>query len=292
MRCGIGLAVVLAVALASPDAGAEGDLALGDAAWASRAQGEVDGRPDPERIRDAVRLYESALDARPDSLEARWKLLRALHFAGDFAALEAAQRRAIFDRATEAAERGLDRLAERVGSEERLEDRDPDSLRARLVGLGVSPPDVARLHFWSAICWGAWSRDVGLFAAVQQGVANRLHDYTRVAIALEPGYDDGGALRLLGRLHAELPRVPFVSGWVDRDRAIPLIERALEMAPDHPGNQLLLALTLLDLAPERDDEARALLERVAALTPRPAMRVEDLVMREEARDRLRELAPR
>jgi hypothetical protein len=129
---------------------------------------------------------------------------------------------------------------------------------------------------------------VGLLAAVRQGVANRLYRYTRVTIALEPDYDDGGALRLLGRLHAELPRVPFVSGWVDRDRALPLIERAYAVAPENPGNRLLLGLTLLDLAPERREEAVALLEQVGQLSPRPAMRIEDLAMRREARETLTE----
>ena len=165
---------------------------------------------------------------------------------------------------------------------------DPDAIRARLAAADVSPRDVARLYFWSAINWGAWSRNAGLLNAVRQGVANRIHRYTLITIALEPEYDEGGAFRLLGRLHAELPRVPFVSGWVDRDQALPLIERAYAMAPVNPGNRLLLALTLLDLAPERGGEALDLLDQVQRLTPRPSMRIEDLAMRKEARDRLTE----
>ena len=81
--------------------------------------------------------------------------------------------------------------------------------------------------------------------------------------------------------------MPFVSGWVDRDQALPLVERAYTLAPANPGNRLLLALTLLDLAPERRREALDLLDQVARLTPRPSMRIEDLAMRKEAQDRLR-----
>jgi hypothetical protein len=77
-----------------------------------------------------------------------------------------------------------------------------------------------------------------------------------------------------------------VSGWVDRNESIPLLERAYAMAPDNPGNRLLLALTLLDLAPERRSEALDLLKQVEGLTPRTSMRIEDLAMRMEARDRL------
>jgi hypothetical protein len=163
---------------------------------------------------------------------------------------------------------------------------DPEKIGRRLEVAGIPPNDVARLYFWSAINWGAWSRNSGLLSAVRQGVANRLHRYTLITIALEPEYDEGGAFRLLGRLHAELPRVPFVSGWIDRNESIPLVERAYAMAPANPSNRLLLALTLLDLAPERRSEALDLLKQVEGLTPRPSMRVEDLIVRREARDRL------
>jgi hypothetical protein len=66
------------------------------------------------------------------------------------------------------------------------------------------------------------------------------------------------------------------------------VERALAIAPEHPGNHLLLAMTLLDLHPERRDEALEVLERVSVIEPRPATTVEDLAVRREARERLEE----
>ncbi|MGI9432397.1 MAG: hypothetical protein ACR2PQ_09300 [Myxococcota bacterium] len=255
------------------------DLQRGDAAWANRARCEQDGRPESEEIRAAIRAYESALAERPESLEVRWKLLRALHFAGDFVPASEEREREIFDRARSVSEEGLARLMELSDPGEPLDELAPESLRRRVEGLGESPGDVARFHFWSAINWGAWSRRTGLLQAVRQGVANRLERYVQVTIALEPECEEGGAFRLLGRLHAELPQVPFISGWVDRDAAIPLLERGFEIAPDHPGNRLLLALTLIDLAPERTPEALDLLGQVATLTPRPEMKIEELAMR-------------
>jgi tetratricopeptide (TPR) repeat protein len=264
------------------------DVARGDLAWRNRAEGERAGRPRPEPVLEAIRSYEAALAARPDSLEARWKLLRALHFAGDFALEDRDEQRGIFGRGREVSEQGLELLARQVGSEKRLDELELEELERLLDAAGVSSSDVARFYFWSAINWGAWSRVVGLLGAVRQGVATRLHRYTSIAIALEPDYEEGGAFRLLGRLHAELPRVPFLSGWVDRDKAIPLLERACAIGPAHPGNPFLLALTILDLAPERRAEALDLLRRVEGLTPRPALRIEDLFVRREARERLAE----
>jgi hypothetical protein len=77
-----------------------------------------------------------------------------------------------------------------------------------------------------------------------------------------------------------------VTGWVDRDLALPMVERAYAMAPANPGNRLLLALTLLDLVPERRDEAIDLLDQVGRLEPRSSMLIEDLAMRREAQERL------
>jgi hypothetical protein len=264
------------------------DLARGDAAWARRAHGERDGLPQPGPIGEALRAYESALAARPDDLEARWKLLRAIHFAGDFTAPPPARKREIFERGRAVAAEGLSVVARKVGAGPPLEDMAPELVAGRLAAVGVPSSDVARFYFWAAVNWGGWSRTVGLVNAVRQGGVSRLHEYTEISIALEPDYEDGGAYRLLGRLHAELPRVPLVTGWVDRDLSIPLVERAYALAPATPGNQLLLALTLLDLAPERSGEARALLREVVSLTPRPSFRIEDLAVRELARERLGE----
>jgi tetratricopeptide (TPR) repeat protein len=280
--------VLVALAAAGSIAAHADDVARGDAAWSDRAAGERDGRPPPDRVLEAIRSYEAALASRPESLEARWKLLRALHFAGDFVLEDREERRRIFDRGRQVSEQGLELLARRVGSGRRLDELETEELERRLHAADVSPNDVARLYFWSAVNWGAWSRVVGLLGAVRQGVATRLHRYTQITIALEPEYEEGGAFRLLGRLHAELPRVPFLSGWVDRGEAIPLTERAYAIAPANPGNRLLLALTLLDLAPERRPEALELLRQVEGFTPRPSMQIEDLYARREARKKLSE----
>ena len=107
-------------------------------------------------------------------------------------------------------------------------------------------------------------------------------------LLLEPRIEGGGADRLLARLHASLPRVPFLSGWVDRDRALPHAEAAMAIDPTHPGNRLLLALTLLDVAPERRAEALAQLEALSAAEPRADEQVEDLAILASARERLAE----
>jgi hypothetical protein len=257
------LGAILVATLAATEGRAS--LAAGDAAWAERAT-QLDGRlAEPERTEAAIRAYRPVCSVSPGGLEACWKTLRALHYLVEF---------------THATEERKDAAAEEAST----------LARSWADSLGSEPKpsrDLGLLSFWSAIAWGARGQRVGLLTIVREGIAGRMRDFARRTLEIDPSLERGGAYRLLSRLHATLPRVPFVSGWVDRDRAVPLAEQALAVDPADPGNELVLALALLEHGPEeRRDEAWQRMERVAELEPRPALLAEDLAIREEARERL------
>lgn len=239
----------------------------GNRAWAQRAEVLEERLATPTRIEDAIRHYREALVVDPLSLEASWRLLRALHYAIDFTNMEDGEKDARVVEAVELASASNEALETVQGT---------DSDRAHLL-------------FWSAIAWGTRAKRVGLLTIVREGAASRMHDYAEQSASLDPSVDQGGALRLLSRLHATLPRVPFVSGWVDRDKALALAERAYALDAAHPGNRLVLALTLLDRAPDRRNEASELLESVASAEARSEFLVEDMAIREQAREQLEEL---
>ncbi|MBW2237345.1 MAG: hypothetical protein JRG85_18390 [Deltaproteobacteria bacterium] len=259
----------------------------GDAAWAARAEGH-DGRglAAEEPIARAIRAYEAAVALDPDRLGAHWRYVRALFFEGEYAHSEPDARQASFDRAAAASNAAFEALARRSSDAKALRRNDPERTRAAFAAK--LHPDVARIHFWSALAWGARGRYYGILDGVRNGVARRLYRYAEVTIALEPTLAHGGPHRLMASLQQRVPRIPFLTGWVDKDRILPELERAMAIAPDFPGNQLLYAHTLLDLAPERREEARALLNQVAALEPDPSEVVEQLEMRESARETLAE----
>lgn len=244
-------------------------LDAADAAWFARAtELDADGlRAKPEGIAEAIVAYRRAIQEAPDGLEARWKLMRALHYSIDFASLEDDAREANAEEAVEVARESLALLERKPGSD----------------------ADRARVYFWSSIAWALRADRVGLLTIVREGVADRIRDQAERSLALDPSVDRGGALRLLARLHSTLPKVPFISGWVDRERGLAYAERAMEFEPFHPGNPLLQALTILEVAPEREAEARAALAIAAASTPREAFLIEDRRIRRDARERLAEL---
>jgi tetratricopeptide (TPR) repeat protein len=219
----------------------------------------------PERIREALEAYRAAIETGPRPLEARWKLMRALHYAVDFTAVNEEDADRTIREGIRAAELSLNEIA------------------ANDVG---SPEERARIYFWSSILWGTRAARVGLLTLVREGAATRMHDYAERALALDPSVDQGGSLRLLSRLHGTLPRVPFVSSWVTREKALPYAEQAFALYPAHPGSRLVLALTILEQAPLRRAEARSLLQSVIDAEPRPGFVVEDLAIRREAFERL------
>lgn len=270
------LGVLVLLPAGSPASPGSEAVARGDAAYARRAEGQEDGRPVAGPIDEAIAAYEEALEREPSSLEAAWKLLRALYFKGDFTTRDRDERREIFGRGRDVAEVALDVLGQCVGGRDVLDDMDPDDLRAKLDGT----PEVGPLYFWSAANWGSWATHYGALAAVREGVAGRVRDYTRMVMELAPEVEGGGGHRIHARLHAVAPRVPFITGWVDRDIAVPTLERAIEIAPDYPANRLMLGVTLLEQ--DRRDEALELLRALVELEPRAAMLVEDLAVRRSA----------
>ena len=261
------LVVALLASGSSVAATAEVEAAIesGDRAWARRAESLEEMLAEPTRIGEAITHFRAALGADPSAIEARWKLMRALHYAIDFTTLG--------EEAKEARAREIVEVAR-------------ESVEVLESAEAVEDFDRARVLFWTAIAWGTRAQRVGLLTIVTEGVATRMHDFARDSLALDPSVDRGGALRLLSRLHATLPRVPFVSGWVDRDEALPLAERGYALDPEHPGNRLILALALEEQGDDQAERVRELLESVADATPRPDYLVEDLAIQQQARERL------
>ena len=126
----------------------------------------------------------------------------------------------------------------------------------------------------------------GSLAAARRDAAGQIRRHAEVLIELDPRYADGGGLRLLGRLHTATPKVPFVTGWIDRRQGIELLRRAHALSTRDARNALFLAEALLEHAPDRWAEAIALLREVAARSPAPESVIEETETIDAARRRL------
>jgi tetratricopeptide (TPR) repeat protein len=263
---------VLAVpwVLSSPLLAQADPIAAGDAAYARRAEGHQGARAQPGPINEAIASFERAVKEQPDRLEGSWKLLRALHFKGEFVAQGNDEKQKIFARGKEVAEAGLDRLAKRAGGRAKLDAMKPAQAAKALAGVPEAPP----LYLWSAVHWGLWGDVFGRLAAARQGVGDKVRNYAETLNALDERYEDAAGHRILGRLHTLAPKVPFVTGWVDRDKAVSELRKAVALGPDNLDNSLFLAEVLFEHFPEKSAEARDILRKLLTRKPVPELVVE------------------
>ena len=281
--------VLMAAAGGASRAGATARQTTSDTLWAQRGEGRNGARAAPEPIAEAIRVYENLVASNPQDMEARWKLLRALHFRGRYVLENEDEKLVVFERGRELADESRALLNALVELDP--EEREPSVVAeavARRLPATVDSQVVAQIYFYSAIHWGLWGEHTGKMKAARQGVAGRIRDYAQTVVLIDARLAEAGGLRFLGRLHTEAPRIPFVTGWIDRQQAVRDLERACQLGPNDPANHVYLADALLRFAKDRDAEAIERLERAAASSPRADHLVEDAAIIAEARDLLAE----
>jgi hypothetical protein len=288
-------AFVCAVALASPvhadetapgaagrpDAAEAQHLSESDRLWILKSEGSTGGTALPSAIDPVLAECRAALKAHPDSLEARWRIMRALYFKGEHATADPGEKKRIFEEGKKAGEEALTILRRRAkaGGLKGADGASP----VDLVPAVRNEPTAVPAFLWAAVDWGKWALVFGKTQAVKQGAAAKIRDYAKAVIALDPRYDEGAGYRILGRLHHQTPSIPFFTGWASRSEALRNLRLAVETGPRHLINRLYLAEAMWDYESSRRPEARKILEAVVAETPAPLSLVEDRKTQEEAR---------
>ncbi|MDX2416713.1 MAG: hypothetical protein QNK19_04545 [Xanthomonadales bacterium] len=262
-------------------AGVSDDLALGDQAWSQRAQGHQGSRAAAEPIQKAIDAYRSALTAEPENLEARWKLLRAFHFKGEFV-LEVNARRDLFIEGREITKTGILQIEQKYGFSKSLFRMKPEEL-ANAVGKQAV---VGEFFFWGSANWGLWGQYSGKLIAALTGVVNKIRLFSETMVLMDDSIENGGAHRLLGRFNARVPKIPIFTGWVDRDLAISELRLSLRVAPNSLLSKIFLAEALLKFRSEEKEEALSLLQNIVKSNPDPDRLVEDTKVIEDARNLL------
>ncbi len=277
--------VVLAIAV---PLSAESPEVRGDRAFRSRSEGfEVGGTPNSQPIEIAITAYQEALDRAPTRVDLHVKLMSALCFKGYYVVRDRRQQREIFQRTVAIAASALERINLEADQKE-LSQLSPEEQAKALQAV----PRAAAVHYWAATGWGMWGVTHHPLSAVRKGVAGRVHKHSKIASLLDESYDHAGGLRFLGQLHAAAPRVPFITGWVDRQEGLRLLRRAVELSRDDPRNLLFLAEAILEHDREHRDEALELLRELDRGCSHPENIVEHSEAIELARQRLAELEAR
>ncbi len=115
-------------------------------------------------------------------------------------------------------------------------------------------------YYWSSmsLCGNAEICGAGRALRMLPEIVARL----KQAVAIDPGYDQAGPHRVLGRIYSEAPGWPLSVG--DLHKSLEHLRLAVRIAPHNSTNQLFLGETLLRL--ERRAEAKEALEAVFSCT--------------------------
>jgi hypothetical protein len=245
-------------------------LAVGDAHWANRAKGA-------QEVEAAIAAYQRALT--PTDLVTHARLLRAYRFKGAYIAKTAEEKRKVYSIAISAGVKALAILAPR-GINTNL----PERQAAELV-KGI--PGAADVLLWDAINWGEWALVHGKLAAARQGVADRIRWQATVASLAAPALEGGAAFRVLGRLHSQTPRIPFITGWASQKEAVRFLKEAMKIDPASKITILFLAEAMVDNDPKTRPQAIKMLRDAIAAPNNPEFATEEAAAVEDAKALLR-----
>ncbi|MBW3670667.1 MAG: hypothetical protein KY432_03240 [Acidobacteria bacterium] len=272
-------ATLLTVVLATPALYAS--ISDGDPHWANRAEGLRGTIAPTQPVDAAIEEYRKALEADSSDLEARWKLMRALRFKGAYVAESLDAKKDLFDEGRQIGAKGIALL------EAQLRERgvnNPDKASPKEIArIAKEIPGAGELYLWDAINWGEWAQVYGKLAAVRKGAADRILREATLALEIDPAMQGAGAGRVLGRLHNQTPRVPFLTGWASDDEAVRFLRRSLALNPTDKVTMVFLAEALVAADRKSRPEAIALLKKVLETPNDPRFLVEGANAQKDAR---------
>ncbi len=256
----------------------------GDQHWNARGEGHQGGRAKAGQIDAAIAAYRKAVAQEPNNLEARGKLLRAVRFKGAYVASTNDEKKAIYAIAKidgDAAMAVVNRqLAAKGVKADAPEKNVADAARA------IS--GAADVFLWDSVNWGEWALAYGKMAAVRQGAADRIRREATIAMSIDPKLDGGGPQRVLGRLHDQTPRVPFLTGWASSKEAVRFLRESNKIDPTNKITRVFLADALVSDDSKSAPEAIRILREVINSPNDPNFEVENAQAQEDAKALLRE----
>jgi tetratricopeptide (TPR) repeat protein len=275
--------LILVFALLATTSSAE--IAEGDRHWEGRADGHQGGRAMAAPIDAAIAAYQRAVTQNPDDLEARWKLLRAMRFKGAYVASNNNEKKEVYDRAKKAGQEAIavvDRQLSAKGVKPVSKANDK-----QVAGAAKTIPGAAEVLLWDAVNWGEWALAYGKMAAAREGAADRIRRQATMALLVDPTIDGGTPGRVLGRLHHQTPRIPFITGWASGREAVRFLGESLRIDPKNKVTIVFLAEAMVSNDPKTRARAVSMLREVVNTPPDPAFEVEQTAAQSDARALLR-----
>jgi len=273
--------LAMTVVLLATAAVAPAQIAEGDQHWAARAEGHQSGRAKAMHTDAAIAAYQRAVAQNPNDVEARWKLLRALRFKGAYVAATNDEKKKIYSTAKTAGEEALSLLDRQLSAKGLRSVTKATEKEVADAAKSISGAD--EVFFWDAVNWGEWALVYGKMAAVREGAAGRIRREATIAMLIDPKLEGGGPSRVLGRLHDQTPRVPFITGWASSRQAIRFLNESLKIDPTNKITRVFLAEAMVNNDSDTKPQAVQSLRELLNTPNDPAYEVEQAAAQDDAR---------
>jgi hypothetical protein len=261
-------------------ASALAQTAEGDQHWDSRAQsGQIDL---------AIAAYQRAVAASPNDVEARARLLRAWRFKGAYVAKTADEKKQVYGTAKQVGESAIalvNRLLAAKGVKANASEKD-------VAAVARTIPGAPEVLLWDSVNWGEWALAYGKLAAARQGAADRIRREATIANLIDPHLEGAAPSRVLGRLHDQTPRIPFITGWASEKDALRFLNESLKLSPENKLTKVFLAEAMVSNDSKTKPQAIQLLRSVVSAPNDPKYVVEDAAATEDAKRLLKEWGER
>lgn len=198
-------------------------VAEGDRLYAARATGAQGAHASAGPIDGAIAAYRQAVAANPNDLIAHAGLLRAYRFKGAYVARTVDEKKKIYGVAKAAGDQALAATARVLASRGVKSNASPKTVADALRGVAGA----GSIYLWDSINWGEWALAYGKLAAARQGAADRILREATIAHLIDPALELGAPARVLGRLHDQTPRIPFITGWASSKEALKFLRESL-----------------------------------------------------------------
>lgn len=225
--------------------------------WYQQRAAEADSfQAKPQYIEKAINAFEKALQEDARHEQAILHLLKSYYFKGMFVGLEKDEQKKVHDKGRELGDKAVNQF-----------------------------PESVEIKFWYGANLGRWAKVHGFVASATSGVAKKLRSLSEEIISLDEKYQGGGGYRILAQVHFYSPKIPILMGWPSDQKALELIEEAMNIAPEHPTNRLLYAEVLISF--DRIGEAREHLDYLLNMEPRPEFLIPDRYVKYRADELLK-----
>lgn len=256
-----------------------GQTADGDRHYAARASGAHGAHAAAGPIDAAIAAYQHAISANPNDVEAHGRLLRAYRFKGAYVASTNDDKKKIYAIAKTAGHTALGIVGKMLAAHGVKADAPEKNVAVAARAI----PGAAEVYLWDAVNWGEWALAYGKMAAARQGAADTIRREATIAYLIDPALEAGAPARVLGRLHEQTPRIPFLTGWASSKEAVRFLEESLKRDPTNKVTLVFLAEALVANDSASKKRAIEVLRSVVNTPVHPEYVVEDAAAIDDAR---------